>query len=282
MPLLTMTSSVDVKFAAGLTVPVVGSTRSRPGGFSTETSTVPSPTGVASTGRPSPVATVTGPPLKGGRGTVSRLPWLESGRRSIPGSTPRPSTPRPLGVSCTHGVLWPVVMSKTTTWSLRWLASAIVEEDSWTMIPRLPSPAGCPAWSLPRGGARRVTGVRRACGAAAGVLPAAAFGLFSVSALECYPQRSPGGLFAAEVADLVGQVVAQRPGAATAQARHAGQVDPRVEGRAYRRVGAVLAGVVVAGLVHRGVGLLDAGQVGFEREAPEPLVEAAARAEAAR
>src|SRR5579859_2099227 len=133
MPLLTTTSSVDAKCAAAVTVPVTGFTRSRPGGFSTETSSVPSPAGVASTGRPSPVATVTGPPLNGGRGTRSRLPWAASGRRSIPGSTPRPSTPRPFGVSCTHSVLAPVVVSRTTTWSLRWFASAIVDEDSWTM-----------------------------------------------------------------------------------------------------------------------------------------------------
>src|SRR6516165_7194865 len=133
MPLLKTTSSVDAKCAAAVTVPVTGSTRSRPGAFSTDTSSVPSPTGVASTGRPSPVATVTGPPLKGGRGAVSRLPPAASGRRSIPGSTPRPSTPRPLDVSCTHSVLAPVVVLKTTTWLLFWLASAIVEEDSWAM-----------------------------------------------------------------------------------------------------------------------------------------------------
>jgi len=42
MPLRTTTSSVDAKCAAGVTVPVTGSTRSRPGAFSTETSSVPS------------------------------------------------------------------------------------------------------------------------------------------------------------------------------------------------------------------------------------------------
>src|SRR5215813_9058957 len=86
------------------------------------------------------------------------------------------------------------------------------------------------------------------------LIPAAALGLFSVSArrrwrsaagvggggagevvdarveavVDCQ-QRSPGRLFTTEVADLVGQVVAQRPGAATAEAWHAGQVDPRLE-----------------------------------------------------
>jgi hypothetical protein len=39
-----------------------------------------------------------------------------------------------LDVSCTHGVLAPVVVSKTTTWLLFWLASAIVDADSWTML----------------------------------------------------------------------------------------------------------------------------------------------------
>src|SRR5499427_8369111 len=133
MPLRTMTSSVDVKCAAAVTLPVAGFTRSKPGAVSTETSSVPSPTGVASTGRPSPVATGLGGPLNGGSGTVSRVPPAASGRRSLPGSIPRPSTPRPLDVSRTHTLLAPVLMLTTTTWLLCWLASAILDADSCTM-----------------------------------------------------------------------------------------------------------------------------------------------------
>src|SRR6267154_230612 len=130
---------------------------------------------------------------------------------------------------------------------------------------------GCPG--------RRVRGVQRvsAGGLSAGVGRGCAGEVVDarVEAVVGDQQWSPGRLFAAEVGDLVGQVVAQRPGAVTPEARHAGQVDPRVEGSAYGWVGAVLAGVVVAALQHGGVGLLDAGQVGLEREGPEPLVEAA-------
>src|SRR5262252_4102643 len=133
MPSRTMTSSVEVKCAAAVTLPVAGFTRSKPGAVSTETSSVPSPTGAAPTGRPSPVTTGLGGPLNGGSGTVSRVPPAASGSSSLPGSIPRPSTPRPLDVSRTHTLLAPVLMLKTTTWLLCWLASAILDADSCTM-----------------------------------------------------------------------------------------------------------------------------------------------------
>src|SRR5215469_8496353 len=77
-------------------------------------------------------------------------------------------------------------------------------------------------------------------------------------------QRSPCGLLAAEVAELAGNVIGQRPCAVLAgEVLHRQQVEPGVEG-ARRRVGAARSGVVVAVKPAAVVGLLDPWQVGLE------------------
>src|SRR5215467_3556596 len=125
----------------------------------------------------------------------------------------------------------------------------------------MPAPAAYAA-RRPGSPGRRVPAVQRvsAEGSSAGVGRGFAGEVVEalVEAVVDEEQRSPGLLFATEVGDLVGQVIAQRPGAPAPEARHLGQVDPWVEGSAHGWVGAVLAGVVVAALVHGGVGLLDA------------------------
>src|SRR5262249_50798275 len=77
-------------------------------------------------------------------------------------------------------------------------------------------------------------------------------------------QRSPRGLLAAEVADLAGYVVAQRPRAVLAgEVVYRQQVVPGVEGARWR-VGTAGPGVVVALEPAAVVGLLDPWQVGLE------------------
>jgi len=77
-------------------------------------------------------------------------------------------------------------------------------------------------------------------------------------------QGPPGGLFAAEVAELAGYVVGQCPGAVLAgEVIDRQQVEPGIE-RARWRVGAADPGVVVTGEPAAVVGLLDPGQVGLE------------------
>src|SRR5437016_7592896 len=74
-------------------------------------------------------------------------------------------------------------------------------------------------------------------------------------------QRSPCGLLAAEVAELAGYVVGQRPCAVLArEVVHRQQVVPGVEGARWR-VGAAFAGVVVTLEPAAVVGLLDPWQV---------------------
>src|SRR6266487_145966 len=78
-------------------------------------------------------------------------------------------------------------------------------------------------------------------------------------------ERAPAGLLTAEVADLPGHVIGERPGAAAPgePARHPQQVVPGIE-RTRRRVGTARPGVVVAGQPAAIVGLLDSRQVGLE------------------
>ena len=77
-------------------------------------------------------------------------------------------------------------------------------------------------------------------------------------------QRSPSGFLAAEVAELAGYVIAERPRAVPArEVVYRQQVEPGVESARWR-VGAALPGVVVAFEPAAVVSLLDPWQVGLE------------------
>src|ERR1700730_8420225 len=134
MPLWTTTSSRDVKFATAATPPVASLPRTKPGVFSSTTSTLPAPSSAAATGRPRRVATTAGVPgASPAPATIVRSrPRALSGTSTVAPWAPRPSTPcvgDDVEPSCSQGENARVAGSSRSTrlgtcWATKSLPSA--------------------------------------------------------------------------------------------------------------------------------------------------------------